>query len=1270
MSGDFSMSGTASATAGAAMSIAGSFTVGSGATFTTGAYTHTIGGDFSNSGTFTATGSTITLNGTGAQTISGTTTPTTFGTLTINKGGGTATLGVNVTMAADLTVAAGTLDLSTFTANRTAGGGTLTVSNGATLKIGGTNTLPANYNTHTFGSASTIEYSGTAQAVSSSETYGNLTINQSSGDATLGGAATVNGILTLTSGNLAVTDPYVLTMGASATTVGAKDVTGIVKRTTLVAGTTYTFGNQYTTINFQNVGTLPTDMSVKISIGSAPGWKTDAVQRTYDIIQNGAIGSFATLNLHYLDAELNGNTEDKLVLWAYDTPTVVEYGRSNYDLTNNWVGISSLETSYFPAAFGSIVWTLGDSALANSTWDGSASTVWTDPDNWTNDPPIAGIPSDLADVVIPDASTTPNDPTLGLALAVGRLTLESGGILNSADSSVVTISGSSGAWSNDGGTFYAGTSTVVFTNPIATVSGVTDFYNVTIDSGAGLTMGSGSIMRIGGTMTNDGIWPAAGLTNATIEYNGADQTVLNPNGVTPGYDNLILSGSGTKTMPGAALSIGGNFSMSGTASTTAGAAMSIAGSFTVGSGATFTTGAYTHTIGGDFSNSGTFTATGSTITLNGTAAQAIGGTTTTAFDNLAISNTSAAVSANTNFSVGGTLTVDSSAVLNPAAAVVISGAGTLTGNGTVNVTRIAATADFSSQYTISNTTLTNLTAAYVGSAAQTVSALTYGGLNINNANGVTLGGNATVNGTLTLTSGKITTGSSTVIIGSSGTVSGGSSSSYVYGNLQKNVATGAQSPTFEVGTASNYNPVTVAFGNVSGAGNLTASVTAGEQPNIVTSTINSSKDVNAYWTLTNSGISFDNYSATFTFVAGDIDSGANTSAFIVGKYNGGWIYPTVGTKTDTSTQATGMDSLSDFAVGEALTVAFDTTSSSGDESATPALLGVSLSGTSDQTVTVDYAVTGGSATGGGVDYTLDAGTLTFIPGDTAEDISIAVVDDALDENDETIEVTLSNPTNATLGANTVHTYTINDNDAMGGGGVSDTTPPTISDISVSNITETSADIAWKTGGTSDSQVEYWSSPSKLSPLDTRYVTKHLIHLTGLTPCTTYSYQTMSRDRAGNLAISDVYTFTTLGEATFTSNDLSISPSQVSVGEKVNISVVVTNTGSCPGSYTVTLKIIDVVEATSEVTLDAGASKEVAFTTAKDEAGNYSVDVNGLSGSFTVKEEADHTAGEEVTSPPEEGVASPTVNWPMVGGIIAGLVVIGLIILFVARRKAA
>src|SRR5438552_16600564 len=88
------------------------------------------------------------------------------------------------------------------------------------------------------------------------------------------------------------------------------------------------------------------------------------------------------------------------------------------------------------------------------------------------------------------------------------------------------------------------------------------------------------------------------------------------------------------------------------------------------------------------------------------------------------------------------------------------------------------------------------------------------------------------------------------------------------------------------------------------------------------------------------------------------------------------------------------------------TVSFAAASSSGLESVTPASLAVSLSTVSGRTVSVGYSVTGSSATGGGVDYTLAAGTLTFAPGVTTQHVSIAMVNDTLDEDDETIQVAL------------------------------------------------------------------------------------------------------------------------------------------------------------------------------------------------------------------------------------------------------------------------
>ncbi len=120
-----------------------------------------------------------------------------------------------------------------------------------------------------------------------------------------------------------------------------------------------------------------------------------------------------------------------------------------------------------------------------------------------------------------------------------------------------------------------------------------------------------------------------------------------------------------------------------------------------------------------------------------------------------------------------------------------------------------------------------------------------------------------------------------------------------------------------------------------------------------------------------------------------------------------------------------------YHVTAAPSIAFDTASSSGSESSTLPTVNVSLSGTATgHDVTVDYAVTGGTATGGGTDFTLPSGTLTFTSGSTTESISISVTDDSGIESDETIEITLSNADEGSLGATTVHTYTIEDDDAL------------------------------------------------------------------------------------------------------------------------------------------------------------------------------------------------------------------------------------------------
>ena len=74
---------------------------------------------------------------------------------------------------------------------------------------------------------------------------------------------------------------------------------------------------------------------------------------------------------------------------------------------------------------------------------------------------------------------------------------------------------------------------------------------------------------------------------------------------------------------------------------------------------------------------------------------------------------------------------------------------------------------------------------------------------------------------------------------------------------------------------------------------------------------------------------------------------------------------------------------------------------------------VTLSHASSRTVTVSYATSDGSAQAGS-DYTAKTGTLTFNPGDTSQTVSVTVLTDSDDEGEETLTLTISNPSQATL----------------------------------------------------------------------------------------------------------------------------------------------------------------------------------------------------------------------------------------------------------------
>ncbi len=109
-------------------------------------------------------------------------------------------------------------------------------------------------------------------------------------------------------------------------------------------------------------------------------------------------------------------------------------------------------------------------------------------------------------------------------------------------------------------------------------------------------------------------------------------------------------------------------------------------------------------------------------------------------------------------------------------------------------------------------------------------------------------------------------------------------------------------------------------------------------------------------------------------------------------------------------------------------IGFAVATSTVGENAGTAALSVSLGLASEKLITVEYtAGAGGSAAA--EDFTLVAGTLTFPPGTTTLTVPVAITDDLLDEDPETVRVTLRNASNARLQAPAdLHTLTITDND--------------------------------------------------------------------------------------------------------------------------------------------------------------------------------------------------------------------------------------------------
>jgi fibronectin-binding autotransporter adhesin len=548
--------------------------------------------------------------------------------------------------------------------------------------------------------------------------------------------------------------------------------------------------------------------------------------------------------------------------------------------------------------------------------------------------------------------------SLGAALSVtGDVSINSGTTLK-ANSYAINVGGN---W-NTGGTFTAGTSTVTLNGSGSQNIAASPFNNLTINKSGGTASLTGNIALTGNLAVSSGTLDLASSTangggSGTISLgSGTTLRLSGSNNFPTSYSTYSLNsastvdyyGTGTQTVSTTAAF--GNLSLTngGASAKTLSGSLSCA-NLLINSGATLDGGAATLDVQGNWTNSGTFTASTGTIKLSGSSKILTGATT---FNNL---NVTGSYTPSNDIVVNSTMSVTGGTYTAGTTTTTFSGSftntGTFTTTGTVVYNGSSAQTLVALSYnnlTLSNTgvktfatgtssiagtvsisggaadaTTNSPTIIFNGSSLQTVPALTFYKLTINNSSGISLAGNIAVNNLLTLTSGNITTNANIVSIPAAGSVS--RTSGQIVGNLQRTIATGSNTYKFDVGTSTSYTPVSVQCISVTVGGNLTASVTSGQEPHSG-SPVNTAKDVNVYWTLTNAGITLASYTPTFTYNAGDILGGATQSSFILGEYSSSaWSAPTPVTNGSSplTTFVPGLTTFGNFVVGQAFSTITD-----------------------------------------------------------------------------------------------------------------------------------------------------------------------------------------------------------------------------------------------------------------------------------------------------------------------------------------------------------
>ena len=689
-------------------------------------------------GAFDATNqapNTVVYNSTGNQTVY----PITYDNLEI-AAGGTKTPAGSLSTLANLTIDAGAVF----------NGG----NGGYTNYVSG-NWL--NYGTFT-ASNSTVEMAGPSDAtISGATTFNQLRVNKNN-STVLVNLATNQTVATLdmTTGTMNTgTNRLTLTT----TRVNNGIVLGTITRQHgFAAGTSYAFESPNNTITFAAL-TNVSSVTVSVAVGNVGDFPSGAsINRQYTVSLVTTNLYNATFREHYENSELNGNIPSLMSLYQNPGTAWALSGKTANDTSSNWVEQTSLTNLTGR-------WTLaGSSGIVR--WNGSASTVWETPGNWTVVSGSPSAPPSTNDIVELGTTNVANQPTISSAVAVKSISFGSAQAITltlGAGGSLQTIGNVAGIWTNNA------THIINVGAQSLTVGGALTLSDGTSGHAINLNYSSGTV-TVASDLTESGGASIACSSNGNLIIYGNFNYVSGT--FTPGSGTVKYTGSGAQTVapvtynqltfdsPSGISTLASSTTVNGSLTLTNHGTfhftgnLSVAGSVLIRTNTTLdpASSATAISVGGDWVCGGTLnTGNGGVVVLNGTGAQAIG---TGSFYELDINKPSGTATLGGNITSYNAVQVFSGTLDLSTFALNAGGAASFLTASTGTTLRTAGSFPGSfNAVTLDRAS----TVEYYAAGNQTVATATYGNLSLTNgvSNSKTLGGASTVAGNLLIASNAI-----------------------------------------------------------------------------------------------------------------------------------------------------------------------------------------------------------------------------------------------------------------------------------------------------------------------------------------------------------------------------------------------------------------------------------------------------------------------------------------------------------------------------------